>query len=65
MKTVTIDFKDGDVLTIDCMDMVLNNGFVTVFIPEDEYGNKTVQAFNMSEVSSFEFVQPKEEEEEA
>jgi len=62
MKTVTINFKDGDTITIDCMDMVINQGFLTVFMPEDKFGNKTVQGYNMQEVSDFEFVQHDEGE---
>lgn len=63
MKSVTINFKDGDTITIDCMDMVINQGFLTVFMPEDDFGNKTVQGYNMQEVSDFEFVQHDEGEE--
>ena len=37
--------------------MVLNQGFLTVFIPEDDFGNKTVQAYNIDSISDWEFVQ--------
>lgn len=57
MKTVTIDFKDGDTVNIDCMDMAVNQGFITIFIPEDEEGNKTVQAYNIDIIESWTFVQ--------
>lgn len=65
MKKVTIYFNDGDVIELDCMDMVINNGFLTVFIPENEEGIKTVQAYNASQVESFTFEQTDEEEEDA
>lgn len=65
MKKVTIYFNDGDVIELDCMDMVINNGFLTVFIPENEEGVKTVQAFNAAQVESFTFEQTDEEGEEA
>ena len=65
MKKVTIYFNDGDVIELDCMDMVINNGFLTVFIPEDAEGVKTVQAFNAAQVESFTFEQQDEEGEEA
>lgn len=57
IKHVTINFKDGDAIGIDCLDMVLNQGFLTVFIPEDDFGNKTVQAYNIDSISDWEFVQ--------
>lgn len=57
LKHVTINFKDGDTIGIDCLDMVLNQGFLTVFIPEDDFGNKTVQAYNIDSISDWEFVQ--------
>lgn len=65
MKQVTINFNDGDVLVLDCMDMAINNGFITVFIPENEEGVKTVQAYNITTVDSWTFEQKDEEEEEA
>lgn len=65
MKKVTIYFNDGDVIELDCMDMVINNGFLTVFIPENEEGIKTVQAYNASQVESFTFEQMDEEGEDA
>ena len=65
MKQVTIDFNDGDVLVLDCMDMAINNGFITVFIPENEEGVKTVQAYNIATVDSWTFEQKDEEGEEA
>lgn len=64
MKKVTIYFNDGDIIELDCMDMVINNGFLTVFIPEDSEGVKTVQAFNAAQVESFTFEQQDEKEEE-
>lgn len=64
MKTVTIYFNDGDVITLECMDMAINNGFITVFIPENEEGVKTVQAYNTSTVESWTFEQKDEEGEE-
>lgn len=64
MKKVTIYFNDGDVIELDCMDMAINNGFLTVFIPEDAEGVKTVQAFNAAQVESFTFEQQDEKEEE-
>lgn len=57
LKHVTINFKDGDTIGIDCLDMVLNQGFLTLFIPEDDFGNKTVQAYNIDSISDWEFVQ--------
>lgn len=57
LKHVTINFKDGDTIGIDCLDMVLNQGFLTVFIPEDDFGNKSVQAYNIDSISDWEFVQ--------
>lgn len=65
MKTVTIYFTDEDQITIDCMDMAINNGFITVFIPENEEGVKTVQAYNSATVDSWTFEQMDEEGEEA
>ena len=65
MKEVTIYFNDGDVINLECMDMVINNGFITVFIPENEEGVKTVQAYNTATVESFTFEQKDEEGEEA
>ena len=65
MKQVTIYFKDDDVVTLECMDMAINNGFITVFIPENEEGVKTVQAYNIATVDSWTFEQKDEEEEEA
>lgn len=62
MKHVTINFADGDCLGCDVLDMVVNNGFVTLFLPEDDFGNKTVQAYNMRVVDDFEFVQNDEGE---
>lgn len=64
MKEVTIYFNDGDVINLECMDMVINNGFITVFIPENEEGVKTVQAYNIANVESFTFEQKDEEGEE-
>ena len=63
MKRVTIYFTDEDQITLDCMDMVINNGFITVFIPEDEEGVKTVQAYNANYVESWTFEQKDEGEE--
>ena len=65
MKQVTINFNDGDVLVLDCMDMAINNGFITIFIPENEEGVKTVQAYNIATVDSWTFEQKDEEGEEA
>ena len=65
MKKVTIYFNDEDVVTLECMDMAINNGFITVFIPENEEGVKTVQAYNTSTVDSWTFEQKDEEGEEA
>ena len=65
MKQVTINFNDGDVLVLDCMDMSINNGFITIFIPENEEGVKTVQAYNIATVDSWTFEQKDEEGEEA
>ena len=41
--------------------MVINNGFLTLFMPEDDFGNKTVQAYNVMDVADWEFVQNGEE----
>lgn len=57
LKHVTINFEDGDTIGIDCLDIVLNQGFLTVFIPEDEFGNKTVQAYNTDTILDWEFIQ--------
>ena len=65
MKQVTIYFNDGDVIELECMDMAMNNGFITVFIPEDSKGVKTVQAYNIATVESWTFEQKDEEGEEA
>ena len=65
MKKVTIYFNDGDVIELECMDMAINNGFITVFIPENEEGVKTVQAYNIATVESWTFEQKDEEGEEA
>ena len=65
MKQVTINFNDGDVLALDCMDMAINNGFITIFIPENEEGVKTVQAYNIATIDSWTFEQKDEEGEEA
>ncbi|MBO7715377.1 MAG: hypothetical protein J6S85_17575 [Methanobrevibacter sp.] len=65
MKQVTIYFKDDDVVTLECMDMAINNGFITVFMPENEEGVKTVQAYNVATVDSWTFEQKDEEGEEA
>lgn len=61
LKHVTINFKDGDTIAIDVLDMVINQGFLTLFMPEDDFGNKTVQAYNIMEISDWEFVQNGEE----
>ena len=60
MKKVTIYFNDGDVIDLDCLDMAINNGFITVFIPEHEEGVKTVQAYNVMQVESWTFEQKDE-----
>ena len=65
MKQVTIYFKDDDVVTLECMDMAMNNGFITVFMPKNEEGVKTVQAYNIATVDSWTFEQKDEEGEEA
>lgn len=65
MKNVTLYFTDGDQITIDCMDMAINNGFITIFIPENEEGVKTVQAYNIATVDSWTFEQKDKEGEEA
>jgi len=65
MKTVIINFNDGDVIELECMDMAINNGFITIFIPENEEGVKTVQAYNIATVDSWTFEQKDEEGEEA
>lgn len=65
MKQVTIYFKDNDVVTLECMDMAINNGFITVFMLENEEGVKTVQAYEIATVDSWTFEQKDEEEEEA
>ncbi len=65
MKKVTIYFNDCDVITLDCMDMAINNGFITVFIPENEEGVKTVQAYNAAQIESWTFEQKDEKGEEA
>lgn len=65
MKQVTIYFNDGDTIVLECMDMAINNGFITIFIPENEEGVKTVQAYNIATVDSWTFEQKDEEEEEA
>lgn len=57
MKVVSIDFKDGDTVTIDCMDMAVNQGFITIFLPEDEDGNKTVHGYNTDIIESWTFRQ--------
>lgn len=64
MKEVTIYFNDGDVMNLECMDMAINNGFITIFIPENEEGVKTVQAYNVATVESWTFEQKDEEGEE-
>lgn len=64
MKQVTIYFNDEDVVVLDCMDVVVNNGFLTVFMPETEEGIKTVQAYNVASVESFTFEQKDEQGEE-
>ena len=65
MKNVIINFNDGDVIELECMDMVINNEFITVFIPEDSKGVKTVQAYNIATVDSWTFEQTDEKGEEA
>ena len=65
MKTVTVDFKDGDTITIECMDMAVNQGFITIFIPEDEDGNKSVQAYNSDIIESWTFIQNDKGDEDA
>ena len=57
LKHVIINFKDGDTIAIDVLDMVINQGFLTLFMPEDNFGNKTVQAYNIMDISDWEFVQ--------
>ena len=61
LKHVIINFKDGDTIAIDVLDMVINQGFLTLFMPEDNFGNKTVQAYNIMDISDWEFVQNGEE----
>lgn len=65
MKQVTIYFNDEDAVTLECMDMAINSGFITIFIPENEEGVKTVQAYNIATVDSWTFERKDEEEEEA
>ena len=60
-KHLTINFHDGDTIGIDCLDVVVNQGFLTVFMPEDELGNKSVQAYNVMDIADWEFVQNGEE----
>ena len=64
MKQVTIYFNDDDVACLECMDMAINNGFITIFIPENEEGVKTVQAYNIANVDSWTFEQKDKEGEE-
>lgn len=65
MKQITIYFKDDDVVTLECMDTAINNGFINIFIPENVEGVKMVQAYNIADVESFTFEQKDEEGEEA
>lgn len=69
MKKVTIYFNDGDVIELDCMDMAINNGFLTIFLPQQSIGEKTtiktVQAYNAAQVESWTFEQKDEKGEDA
>lgn len=65
MKNVTLYFTDGDQITIDCMDMAINNRFITIFIPENKEGVKTVQAYNIATIDSWTFEQQDEKGEDA
>ena len=62
-KANALDFNEGDPLFIDVMDVVLQQGFLVAFLPEDENGNHITNAYNIECIDSWQFVQvPKGEE---
>ena len=69
MNNLTIWFKEGasdlDVLSIDVVDVVCQQGFLVAFLPEEEDGTHISNAYNISQIDSWQFVQyPKGEDDE-
>lgn len=67
MNELTIWFKDGaadgDCVYLDVMDVIVQQGFLVAFLPEDEQGNHITNAYNISNIDSWKFVQvPKGDE---
>lgn len=69
MNELRIWFKegaaDGEVLDMDVVDVVVNQGFLVAFMPENENGDHTTNAYNIGCIDSWQFIQhPKEGENE-
>ena len=67
MNELTIWFKegasDGDVINLDVVDVVCQQGFLVAFLPEEEDGTHISNAY--SQIDSWRFVQyPKGEDDE-
>lgn len=66
MNELTIWFKegasDGDVINLDVVDVVCQQGFLVAFLPEED-GIHISNAYNISQIDSWRFVQyPKGED---
>ena len=61
MNELTIWFKDGaadgDLVNLDVMDVIVQQGFLVAFLPEDEEGNHITNAYNIDNIDSWRFVQ--------
>lgn len=67
MNELTIWFKDGaqdgDVVHLYVLDVVVQQGFLVAFLPEDEEGNHISNAYNIGLIDSWRFVQVKKGDE--
>lgn len=61
-KVNAFDFNDGEPLFIDCVDVVVQQGFLVAFLPEDENGNHITNAYNIDCIDSWQFTQVKQGE---
>ena len=61
-KDIALDY-DGEPLSIDVIDVVVQQGFLVAFLPEDENGNHTTNAYNIGCIDSWQFIQASKGEE--
>ena len=66
MKKLTIWFKEDALdyasngtgeLCVDCIDVIVQQGFLVAFLPEDKFGNRVTNAYNIGCIDSWQFVQ--------